>query len=135
MPFEADDAGSFWRACEGMYERTLRFMLADPSSAAVCLSITRARERLEGHPALLEINEKMLEWTAELVRKGQEVGAVRTDLPSELLVQVALSMMDAGDRWLASRWVEIDEEHVDATAKTMVDLFRRVGAPHEGSTR
>ncbi len=135
MPFEADDAGSFWRACEGMYERTLRFMLADPSSAAVCLSITRARERLEGHPALLEINQKMLEWTAELVKKGQEVGAVRTDLPSELLVQVALSMMDAGDRWLASRWVEIDEEHVDATAKTMVDLFRRVGAPHEGSTR
>lgn len=129
MPFEADDAASFWRACEAMYERTLRFMLADPASAAVCLCITRARERMEGHPVLLELNQRMLEWTTELVRKGQEVSAVRTDLPSALLVQVGLSLMDAGDRWLLSCWDEVTEDGVETTARTMVDLFRRVGEP------
>src|SRR5436190_11854477 len=38
--FEADDAEAFWRACREMYERSLRFMLADPKNAALCLSVT-----------------------------------------------------------------------------------------------
>jgi len=128
-PFQADDAASFWHACEAMYVRSLRFMLADPKNAAVCLVVTRARERLEGHPALLELHQRMREWTSELVRHGREVGAVRSDIPAELLVQVGLSMMDAGDRWLASQWNEITSDEVESTAKQMVDLFRRVGAP------
>ena len=28
-PFQADDAASFWAACRSIYERSLRFMLAD----------------------------------------------------------------------------------------------------------
>ena len=133
FPFQADDADSFWAACLSMYERSLRFMLADPRNAALCLSITRARERLEGHEALAALQQRMGEWTRELVRHGREVGAVRTDLADDLLVQVALSMMDAGDRWLATHWSEISEHEVESTARTMVDLFRRVGAPAGGT--
>lgn len=130
-PFQADDAASFWNACEEMYVRSLRFMLADPKNAAVCLAVTRARERLEGHPALLELHQRMREWTSALVAHGREVSAIRSDLPAELLVQVGLSMMDAGDRWLASHWDEITTDKVESTAKVMVDLFRRVGAPED----
>jgi AcrR family transcriptional regulator len=133
FPFQADDADSFWAACRSMYERSLRFMLADPRNAALCLAITRARERLEGHPALLALQERMDEWTRELVRHGREVGAVRTDIPADLIVQVALSMMDAGDRWLASHWSEIGADRVEETAGVMVDLFRRVGGAPEGA--
>lgn len=130
-PFQADDETSFWNACESMYVRSLRFMLADPKNAAMCLAITRARERLEGHPALLELHQRMREWTSELVRHGREVRAVRDDIPAELLVEIGLSVMDAGDRWLAAHWNEITSEGVESTAKVMVDLFRRVGAPED----
>ncbi|MCC6877225.1 MAG: TetR/AcrR family transcriptional regulator [Sandaracinaceae bacterium] len=132
FPFAADDAESFWRGCEQMYERTLRFVLEDPNNASLCLAITRARERMEGHPVLLELNQRMLEWTRALVQQGQALGAVRTDVPSELLVHVGLSIMDAGDRWLAGRLREITAGEVESTAKMLVDLFRRVGAT-EGS--
>jgi len=130
-PFQADDAASFWSACEAIYARSLRFMLDDPKNAAVCLAVTRARERLEGHPVLLELQQRMREWTSELVRHGREVSAIRSDIPAELLVQVGLSMMDAGDRFLASQWSEITSDKVESTAKVMVDLFRRVGAPED----
>jgi AcrR family transcriptional regulator len=126
--FHADDAESFWTAIEAMYARSLRFMLADPHTAALCLAVTRARERAEGHPALLELNAQMHAWTSELVRRGHEVKAVRTDVPTDLMVQVALSIIDAGDRWLASHWAEMTPDTAEATAKMMVDLFRRVGA-------
>jgi AcrR family transcriptional regulator len=131
FPFDADDRASYWRACATMYERCLRFMLADPQSAAVLLSITRARERQEQHPALAVLNEQMIAWTNDLVKKGQRVGAVRTDLPPELLVSVALSLMDAGDRWLAATWDEMTEDRVEATTKMVIGLFRRVGEESE----
>ncbi len=128
-PFQADDAESFWAACQSMYERSLRFMLDDPKNAALCFNITRARERLEGHEALVELQKRMEEWTRELVRHGRAIGAVRADIPPDLMVQVALSMMEAGDRWLAKHWDQITADAVQATSKTMVDLFKRVSAP------
>jgi AcrR family transcriptional regulator len=129
FPSEAIDAESFWRACEATYERSLRFLFADPQHAALCLSITRARVRLEGHPLLLELSQRVLEWTEQLVQEGQRVGAVRSDLPPGLLVHVAVSLMEAGDRWLASNWSQITPDQVESTAAMMVDLFRRVGEP------
>jgi hypothetical protein len=116
-----------------MYERSLRFMLADPKNAALILNITRARERLEGHVALLALQKAMQSWIEELVRHGRAIGAVRSDIPPELIVQVSLSMMDAGDRWLAAHWAEITPDAVEATSKTMVGLFKRVSAPEPTS--
>jgi len=130
-PFEADDAASFWNAAEAMYARSLRFMLDDPRNAALCLSIVNARARLEGHPVLTMLNERMMEWTTALVRQGQAVGAVREDIPAELIVHAALALMDAGDRYLASHWDALTDDAVDETATMMVDLFRRVGRPEE----
>jgi hypothetical protein len=103
-------------------------MLEDPRNAALCLAVTRARERLEGHAALVELNTRMHAWTSELVRHGREVGAVRTDVPADLMVQISLSMMEAGDRWLASRWNEMNAASVSSTATMMVNLLRRVAA-------
>jgi hypothetical protein len=37
--------------------------------------------------------------------------------------------MEAGDRWLASRWAEFTVADVEDTARTMLDLFKRLGAP------
>ena len=77
------------------------------------------------------LNERMMEWTTMLARQGQAVGAVREDLPVELIVHAALALMDAGDRWLVSNWDELTDDAVDETAKMMVDLFRRVGRPED----
>ena len=129
FPFQADDGPSFWAGCEAMYTRGLRFMLDDPRNAALCLSVVHARAGHDGHPALLRLNEQMVQWVTALVVQGQTLGAVRTDLPSELIVHAALALMDAGDRWLASNWDEMTDAAVDGTATTMVDLFRRVGRP------
>ncbi len=128
-PFAADDAESFWGECEAIYARSLRFMMEDPASAALCLSITNARMRGDGHPVLLELQERMGRFTQALIAQGQALGAVRDDLPMDLLNHASLSLMEAGDRWLADRWDELTEEDVESTAKMMVDLFRRIGEP------
>jgi AcrR family transcriptional regulator len=125
--FHAEDAEDFWRACEDMYARSLRFMLADPRNAALCLAVTRARERMEAHPALLALHDQMRVWTHALLEHARAIGAVRTDVPADLMEQVALALIDAGDRWLAARWSEQNTDTVASTAKMMVGLLRRAG--------
>lgn len=127
LPFEADGPGAFWDALESLYARSLRFMLRDPMNAALCLSISRARERLEGHPALLEQQELMVAWTEQLIRQGKALGAITVEGPEDLLVQAAIAIMDAGDRWLATRWGELSEDDVEPTARLMIGMFRRLG--------
>lgn len=122
-----DSASAFWAACTSVYAQSLRFMLRDPLNAALCLSISRARARMEGHPKLLEQKELMRAWTSALVLQGQSVGAVRDDLPLDLLVHSCLAIMDAGDRWLAEHWSELGEGDVDRTAAMMIGMFRRLG--------
>lgn len=131
FPFEADDAGSFWAAAEALYARSMRFLLEDPENGAIALAVMHARVRLENHPALMQLNEQMREFTAALVAQGQRLGAVREDLPADLMVDAALSLMDAGDRYIARHWDEITPEMIETTAKMMVDLFRRLGDPKE----
>jgi AcrR family transcriptional regulator len=129
VPFQADDSRSFWAAAQAMYERSILFMLEDPRNAALCLAITRARERREGHPALVDLDARIRSWVAALVHQGREVGAVRADVPADLMAHVALSMLEAGDRWLAEQWKDMTPEKARDAAKTMVGLLQRVAAP------
>ena len=127
LPFEADGPVAFWDACEAMYARSLRFMLRDPLNAALCLSISRARARLEGHPKLHELQELMVQWTRGLIEQGRRLGAIRSDVPDDLMVHSAIALMDGGDRWLSEHWGELGEADVEGTARLMIGMFRRLG--------
>ncbi len=133
LPASASTPTAFWRECEATYARSLRFLLDDPRNGALCLAITRARARLEGHPALLALGRQMHAWTTALVRRGRALGAVRDDVPEALLVEVTMSLLDAGDRWLATRLDDLSADDVDATARTMVGMLKRVA--HRRSPR
>lgn len=134
VPFEADDAAAFWNACEAMYARSLRFMRADPRSAALCFGLVNAKARHEPHPLLDEVEARMLELTTTLIARGRSLGAVREDIELELLVHSVLGLMDAGDRYLAPRFESLSEADVEPTARLMVGLLRRIGAPEKEST-
>lgn len=128
-PFEADDATSFWSACQGIYDRSMRFMLRDPHNASLCWSVTRVRTAHREHPLVRELNAQLVDWITALVEQGRNLGAVREDVPVDLQVQAALALIDAGDRWLAERWDTVGADDVDATSRMMIGMFRRLAAP------
>ena len=129
LPSIPDSAAAYWRECEAIYQRILGFFFAEPIAAALCFSIAQARQRGESHPALVELGERLEAWTAEIIRLGQRVGAVRTDVPSALLVHVAFSIIEGGDRWLASHWDEMSPDQLKPTAHMLIDLMRRIAEP------
>ncbi|MCG8419810.1 MAG: TetR/AcrR family transcriptional regulator [Proteobacteria bacterium] len=122
-------AASYWRECEAMYRRILLFFLDEPISAALCWSVSLASERGDAHPALGELNQRFMAWTAELVQLGRALGAVRDDLPVDLLVHVGFAMLEGMDRWLAAHWQEMSADGIDDTVGMMIGLIRRIAEP------
>ncbi len=67
-------------------------------------------------------------WTVEVLQAGQALGAVRQDLPLELLVDAAFSLGISMDRW-AARVGPMAPEREAKFMRGSLDLFRRLLAP------
>ena len=68
-------------------------------------------------------------WIQSLVERGQELGVVRTDLPSTLLVEGTLGLGEAVDRWFMKHWDDFDEKERIRLAGEQLQLFRRLLSP------
>lgn len=124
---DGTDADGFWDAVEEYYRRLVRSMGHEPETGALL------RDWLTGaaSPALRaaqhDAEQSMMPWLMRLLAAGQGVGAVRTDLPAELLLAAALGLGQAMDTWLISREPApmggADEVHV------LIDMMRRALQP------
>lgn len=99
----ADTADGFWTAVEDYYVRLVRVLATSPDASALLrdwLTGTSASALREGQR---EAERAIRPWLEQLVTTGQELGAVRADLPTDLLLAVAMGMGQAMDTWMISR--------------------------------
>lgn len=119
----AADADEFWNILEGHYLRLMRLLIATPQTAALL------RDWLTGaaSPALREAQhnaeQATLPWLAQTVAAGQRIGAIRTDLPADFLIAVALGMGQAMDTWLIIQ--PLTEPELAADVHALIDMMRR----------
>lgn len=126
LPYEPE---AFWRACEAFYGRALRLWRAEPKTAQLFTQVGRAYHSGRTHPAIDEHYQRMFDRIELLVRAGQAIGAVRTDLPGDLLVTMVFGMLDTADRWLVANWKTLESGDMSDTATMLVGMLRRLGEP------
>jgi AcrR family transcriptional regulator len=127
-PGPFSDAAGFWQQMRSLCARALQFF-ADPTLAGLYKQlVTPGRDSPLGH-AVEEHTRRLEAYTAELLRAGQQVGAVRTDLPIELLAHLLTGLGEAFDRWLLTRWESLRPAELAALPDQIVDLFARLAAP------
>lgn len=115
------DPDEFWAVLGDYYARVMRALLATPALAALLREWTRGAP--PAHAVEQHAQEAMLPWLIRTLDVGQDIGAVRTDLPADLLLGVVLALGQAIDVWLISRTAEDGE--LDQSARTLIDLIRR----------
>lgn len=116
--------GQYWQMWQVIYVAFLRRQLADPVLAALNWSAIQARADGTAHPALEVLAGQMRQWLGALVVQGQALGAVRTDLPQDLLLDATFGLLEGGDRWLAARWNDIADANLADHAAQIVALLR-----------
>ncbi|WP_433038105.1 TetR/AcrR family transcriptional regulator [Actinomycetospora sp. CA-053990] len=110
-PFHAPVHGGpddFWSGLEGYYVEVMAAFSASPQLGA----LTRGWLAASGNPALSTAQQEMervaLPWIERTLAAGQDLGAIRADLPSGLLVAVVVGMGQAMDTWLVAEQPDPD---------------------------
>jgi hypothetical protein len=70
---------------------------------------------------------------SELIKRGQVLGLIRTDLPSGLLQAWFQAIDGSSDDWMLAHLDQMDEETIHRIAEQTVVAIQRVFAPLGGS--
>jgi AcrR family transcriptional regulator len=65
-------------------------------------------------------------WIINLVKRGQDLGVIRTDLSEQLIFAWLEALDDASDHWLLAHWSKLDREAIAHISDQTVDGIRRV---------
>jgi AcrR family transcriptional regulator len=121
----------FWQANADLYGRVLEFLRREPTLVGLARSFIRAGTALRGSGPVAVLYQQMRAWFRDLLREGQRVGAVRTDLPLDLLDEIFNGMGEATDVWVVANWETALPGRERQVAAMIVKLCRRLLAPDE----
>ncbi len=76
--------------------------------------------------ALAEFANQYIAVLERLLKRGQDLGVIRRDLPDDLLMAWVRAVDDANDRWILEHWQELDQQTLAVAADRVVDALRRL---------
>ena len=97
-----DDADGFWRAIRVAAQRALTFILSEPDHGVLA---RRVYEHAGG--VLDDILRRVNAAAVETLGAGQRVGAVRKDVPLELLARAITGLLVGMDQWFAENFEDL----------------------------
>lgn len=125
-PFDLRSAthpDAFWSALENYYLQLMTALDNAPKLAAqirgwIAASATPALQQIQQ-----EMEQAVIPWMREAIAAGQQIGAVRTDLPTGLLIAVAAGMGQAMDSWLLNQTP--DPAQLPTLISMLIGMIRR----------
>lgn len=129
-PFEeVETPDAYWEEWIAHYQRSIRHYQKNPVYGEMFHRCLRSRALGTSHPALNKVAEEIRDWIATVLKRGEQLGAVRDDLPDGLLLDSAFGMLEGFDRWLFREWANLSEDEVDEIAGLVTEFLRRIAEP------
>jgi AcrR family transcriptional regulator len=126
---ETLDGSTFWPSLEKWLRDNHARFRREPWLAGLVRMISDPPKEARADAAIAQLLARGHAWAETLVRRGQEVGAVRTDVPSQLLLDVLTGADQAADRWLLANWDRFSEDERERVSFLIFDLWRRIAVP------
>ncbi len=122
-------ADNFWSTFADQYAAQFAYFADKPWAFGAIKAAGRLSPReLEENPALMASLGEVQQGVLTLLRRGQELGVVRTDLPLDLLAALFIAVDDANDRWVFAHWETLDiDELTQVGRRVMAGLSRLLG--------
>ncbi len=125
---------NFWEELGRFYRDFTRATEDHPWMPGVAKAVWELGPRARSAEHLKLIFDDATALVGGVMRRGRELGAVRTDLPEELLMELCLAVDSAVDRWLGAHFEELDAAGRLQLAETVIELTQRLLEPPRGAT-
>lgn len=132
---EADGPAAFWASFSDFAGQLYRRVVSRPRVMMLLPALLNPRPSAQDAEVLADMQERVATWLETVLGRGRDVGAVRDDIPRDLLLSALLGVGEAIDRWVAGRWAqqaargEPPSPPDEAEILGFVDLLRRVAEP------
>jgi len=118
-------AESFWPTFAELHRQPLLRSFEQPwLFAAVRAAEHLSPTALQREP-LSTFARQVKTWVLSIVKRGQELGVIRTDMSEDLIFAWLEALDDASDHWLLAHWSHLDRETIAHISDQTVDGMRR----------
>jgi AcrR family transcriptional regulator len=118
---------TFWTSLEAYYLHLMRMLAVTPDLASLLRGWLSGPAAIAPGQAQRDAEQLIAPWLLRTISAGQAAGAVRTDLPIELIVAIAMNLGQTIDTWLISQPTE--DANLDAAIHTLLSIMRRALQP------
>lgn len=126
LDLETFNADTYWPSLEALMQEARSRIRANPWLVGFTRMMYDPPEIAGVRESLAEKFDEARQWQAELIRRGQTLGAVRVDLPVELLQALLVGADEAGDRWFVSNWENLEEKEIERLFQEVFAIFKRM---------
>ena len=123
---EADD---FWPALRRLVDANIERCRAEPWLVTVWKLAFHPPTEDRAAGAVAELFTSARDFLRRLVRRGQELGVVRDDLPDDLLVVMLTSADHAADQWLIDHWDSLGHAEIERLTRLIFESIRGLLSP------
>jgi AcrR family transcriptional regulator len=124
---DSDSADAFWSTLQDYYLRLMTALTATPDLAALIRGLLAASTTPVLAQAQADLTQAVLPWLEQAVANGQHAGAIRTDVPPDLLITVVMGMGQAMDVWLMNRQPEKND--LPPLISVLIEMMRGAAQP------
>jgi len=122
-------AETFWPTFAELHRQPLLRSFERPWLFAAIRAAGRLSPGTLEREPLASLAKQIVNWVMTIVKRGQELGVIRTDLPDELIFAWLQALDDASDSWLVAHWGHLDQETIRGVSDQTVDAMRRTLDP------
>ena len=126
----ADTPEQFWSGVERFMTQALGFMHDNPQLAGLLKSVLGLQAAGSRIAAVESVRTMYREWAESFIRRAQEVGAIRSDLPFDLLVALTVAVASAGDVWVVEHHDELGIEGGARFIAQFLEMMQGAFGPH-----
>jgi AcrR family transcriptional regulator len=122
-------AQTFWSAVAAVAREQLVRSFEHPWLFRVLRGFARLSPTLWEREPLAGLLQQFSSLVMQLIKRGQELGVIRADLPDDLLAAWLFALDQASDQWLMSHWEQMDRAACAAFSDTTVAVISHALAP------
>jgi AcrR family transcriptional regulator len=126
---ETLDTTTFWPRLEALSQASRQRVRGLPWLAGIGRLLYHPLPAAELDDLVRTRSEQGRAWLSALIDRGQQVGAVRRDLPTDLLLDVLTAADQAADHWIVDHLDHMSADTQDRLFGDVFGLWRRIAQP------